>query len=87
MAKYETISFRPRQEFGTDIEAIYEWARDNGSSFGTIVNSYLPAIAYALQAQTFEDEEGNRYIRSDFGDIKLLKTGPYLRHTPRHLRK
>ena len=75
MANQEIIPFRPNLDLEGDVEMIKEWARKNGSSFNSIINSFLPAIAYAIQNQVFEGDEDKRYIRADFGDILLRE--PY----------
>lgn len=67
-----TVAFRPQDDCIGDLRAIQQWCREHGQSFGTVFNSFLPAIAYAIQNQVFRDEtNGNLYIRADFGDILL----------------
>lgn len=36
----------------------------------TVINSFMPAIAYALQNFVVE-HEGKRYVQSDFGSVLL----------------
>lgn len=67
-----TVSFRPHDDLVGDIDSLKEWCHKHGQSFGTVFNSFLPAISYAVQNQVFRDESNGRYyIRADFGDILL----------------
>lgn len=67
-----TVAFRPHDDVIGDLTALRDWCRRHGQSFGTIFNSFIPAIAYAVQNQVFKDESNGRfYVRADFGDILL----------------
>lgn len=66
----EYSSFRPHLDVKGDYETIEEWCMTNNLNFSCVINSLLPAIAYALQNHVFESE-GRRYLRADFGDVLL----------------
>lgn len=68
----ETVTFRPRADFKQDFDMLIDWCTDNDSSFNSVINSFLPAIAYAVQNSVFQ-ERGTcrRFVRADFGDVLL----------------
>ncbi len=68
-----TITFRPRKAIEPEIELIKRWCVQNNVNFNDIMNSYLPAISIALLNYTKKTDEGELYIQSDFGDIKIVK--------------
>lgn len=74
MAKYQslTTTFRPRVDYQYDWDLINEWCQENDSTPNSIINSFLPAIAYALQ-NSVSISKGDRYILADFGHIRLLE--------------
>ena len=67
------ISFRPQDDTAGDLAMLKEWCEQNKSSVNTVFNSFLPAITYAVTRQTIKGEDGEVYIRADFGDILLRK--------------
>ena len=69
----KTTSFRPRKELADDFDEILLWCKDHNSSFTSVINSFLPAINYALHNHIFRDDKRKRYIRADFGDVALLE--------------
>ncbi len=71
-------TFRPHNDLVGDYSLIRDWCKDHNSSFSSIINSFLPAIAYALQNHVSMDANGERFIRADFGDVKLREVkNPY----------
>lgn len=69
-----TVTFRPRVDFEADFALIEEFCRTHDLTFNAIINSYLPAISYALQNKIFVDEKTKEmYVLSDFGHIPILK--------------
>lgn len=70
--KTHTTTFRPQDDLMEDYCTIRQWCQDNASSFSSIINSFLPAIAYTLNNAVFEDRDtSRRYMRCDFGDVLL----------------
>lgn len=64
--------FRPHEDLEADYWILRDWCKDNRSSFSSVINSFLPAIAYAVQnCVHFDVKKGERFIRADFGDIVL----------------
>lgn len=75
MVENVSVSFRPRSQYEEDFIALVDWCEAHDYTFGSFLNSLLPALAYAVQNQVIEDPEtGALYLRADFGDIKLLRT-------------
>lgn len=74
----ETIGFRPNIDKREDFEIILAWCKKNQSSFNSIINSFLPAIAYILQNQVSQRGD-HRYLTADLGEILLREPAPYLR--------
>lgn len=66
-----TVTFRPQSDLIDDFDALLEWCKKNKSSFNSVINSFLPAITYAVQNSVFKDEAGQRFIRADFADVLL----------------
>lgn len=65
-------TFRPRKEIEGDWLFIIDWCKEHGISYGAVLNSFIPAIAYALNNSTqYHDDE--LYVNADFGDIKICK--------------
>lgn len=65
-------TFRPQDDLMEDYVGLKQWCEENDSGFSAIINSFLPAIRYALLNMVFVDtESGRRYIRCDFGDVLL----------------
>lgn len=82
MANYSTITFRPRRETEMDVALMVEWCNEHGLTFSAVINSFLPAISYALKNKVFIDEKTKEiYVRSDFGDVKIEKSKSYHRRT------
>lgn len=80
--RVKTVTFRPHLDVRPDFNMLIDWCQltDSNSSFNSVVNSFLPAIAYAVQNCILTDPEtGQRYIRADFGDILLRED-----HNPKH---
>lgn len=80
----QTLPLRPHHDLEGDIHMIQEWARKNGSTMNSILNSFIPAIAYVIQNQVFESD-GLRYIRADFGDILLREPNSTRHHNRDHV--
>lgn len=73
MASQDYITFRARRDQEASFEIIREWCIANQHPVSAIFNSFIDAIAYSLTHATFYDEEsGNFYIRSDFGDVPII---------------
>lgn len=76
MANTETFTLRPRKSVEGDFHMIAAWCRLNDRALSDVFNAYLPAIAHALQNSVHEHDD-KTYVRSDFGDIRLLKRGEF----------
>lgn len=73
--KHRIICFRPHEDLKAEFEELLHWCESNETTFSSIINSYLPAICYAIRSQMIIDTDtGNRYIRSDFADVLLRDT-------------
>lgn len=66
------ISFRPRNDCMGDFMQIQDWCKANNRPFSTVINSLLPAIAYALENNTVKNKDG-LFVICDFGAVKLLR--------------
>lgn len=78
--KLVLVCLRPHIDLEADYWMIRDWCKENRSSFCSVINSFLPAIAYAVQNCVHEDEKtGERFIRADFGDVVLreIRNLPY----------
>lgn len=74
MGENLTFTFRPRDSVKHDYVAIEEWCAEMGYSMSAIFNSYIPAIKQALTDSLYiNDDTGEIFARSDFGDIKICK--------------
>lgn len=71
MATSKVITFRPQIDILEDYEALEEWCTKNKTTINSILNSFLPAIAFAVMRRQFKDDIGRRFARCDFGDILL----------------
>lgn len=65
-----SIGFRANIENYEDFQAILAWCRKNGSSFNSVINSLIPAVAYTLRSNTMLTTQGFM-MRCDFGDVPL----------------
>lgn len=69
-----TITFRPRREVEMDMAIVVEFCNTHNITFNALINSYLPAIAYALVNKVFIDEQtGGIHVLSDFGHVEITK--------------
>lgn len=66
------ITFRPRNDCEGDYYQIQEWCKANHRTFSTLLNSLLPAIAYACENNTVKQDDG-LYVVCDFGAVKILR--------------
>jgi len=66
------ISFRPRNDCMGDFMMIQDWCKEHNRPFSTVINSLLPAIAYALENKTIKTDDG-LFVECDFGAVKILR--------------
>lgn len=65
-------TFRVHEDNHWDYEELRAWCRINRVSFNALLNSFIPALNYAVKNCIVTDEEtGQKFIRADFGDVKL----------------
>lgn len=67
-----TFTFRPRSDFEGDFHAIEAWCDKHNVPVNALINSYLPAISYALFNKVFI-EDGKIIVHSDFGPVPILR--------------
>lgn len=67
-----TFTFRPRSDYEGDFQFIEEWCAAYGVPINAVINSYLPAISYALANKVFI-ENGKIIVQSDFGPVQIIK--------------
>lgn len=77
----ETLKIRIHKDFEGDVDSIKEWCEANRSTINSVLNSFLPAIAYAVNNQVLL-VNGKRYIRADFGDMLLREPHDYRNYRP-----
>lgn len=69
---HQTISFRPQKDLRGDFVELLEWCEKNDCTMSQILNSFLPAISYAVQNCLYvDDTNGWRYVRADFSDVLI----------------
>lgn len=69
---HEVMTVRIHADIRPDLDILLDWCKENNSSFNSVINSFLPAIAYVVSSQVdIEEETGKRHIFANLGHIIL----------------
>jgi hypothetical protein len=73
MGASKSLTYRPHKDLENDYDRLQEWCAEHGISMSSVLNSFVPAIVYAVTSNAFRNPMDKRslYVHADFGDIKI----------------